>query len=515
MLQTTWMKKGLLWASGAQPKEQPRVFYSFLALLLLLTSYYLVKPLRASYFLKEFDPTLLPYFFLALPVLSLLVTRLFNFFYGRVGRFQLIWWTYAVVIACKLTFLVLLPHGGRWLTLIFYYWSAVYFLLSISILWACISTIFNSEAGERTFAFIAFGGMAGALVGSRLSEWLARSAYKNWTLLAAALAMGLVLLFLSLAVRETPDFHDRSESIRHNQTRRRFWQDFVAIWNHRYVRAIAVMVFALAFMNTVVEFKTQKVIDRQLARRQYQTDFAALNQQLCAGTEAQRCHPVHPEAFETIYELKQKPDSERQASLTQWLQAQHLKLDPAEQFQHYQHYHEFLENRTRALFSRINFWINLIGILLLLLAARPLFHSVGVNRVILLLPLFFLLVGALLLFPLELGLTSGILIGTGTLNYSLNKTSKELLYTQSDDEARFKFKPLIEGPIMRLGDVSAAAFKIFCLQLLHFSETQAEWLLLALGMLVTLYWLWSMFFAGSEYHRRKAESEMPEGAVSA
>lgn len=500
----------LQWLTGAQSQELPRVLYSFFALLFLLTSYYLVKPLRSSYFLKEFDPTWLPYFFLALPILSLIITRLFNFFYNRVGRFRLIWLTYAVMIGCKIFFLLTLPRGGKIVTLAFYFWASVYFLLSISILWGCISSIFNSEAGERSFAFIAFGGMSGALIGSRLSEGLAHSSLKDQALLISAICMGLVLLFLALAVAQSPDFQEqeRKES---KEPAPRFWQDFKAIWQHKYVRGIATMVFALAFMNTVVEFKSQKVIDKKLASQQYLQDFKQLNQSLCSQPQS-GCEVLHTEAFSTIYSLKQLQAEKRQETLTQWLEKQHLSLDPQEQFQIYQHYHETLESQTRALFSRINFWINLIGVGLLLLAARPLFKYAGVHRIILLLPFFFLLLGTLLLFPLELGLMTSILIGTGTLNYSLNKTAKELLYTQGNYELRFKFKPLIEGPVMRFGDVSAALFKILCLQVLHLPEQRAEWVLLGLGMLITAFWLVSMWSTGQTYQRLKKQTLSPSSA---
>ncbi len=491
----------ITWLTGARIGEVSRAIYAFMALFLLLTSYYLVKPLRSSYYLKEFDPTWLPYYFLVIPIISLIATRIFNYFYLRMPKLRLIFFTYGIVIGCKLLFLVLLPSGGKAIVLFFYFWASVYFLLSISILWGCISTVFNSEAGERTFAFIAFGGMIGALVGSQLSDWLANSAFKDYTLLAAALTMAAVLLFLVLAIRQSESFQNQSDSSR-PQNRSNVLKDLLAIWDYRYIRAIAIMVYALAFMNTAVEFKSQKIIDMRLARQQYSQHFEGFNTSQCLAHSVNPC-TIDPAAFEMVYTLKQAPAAEREARLTNWLTQQKLATEPAALYQNYLHYHEALETETRSFFSKINFWINLIGMFLLLAVARPLFRLAGVHRVILLLPMAFMAVGLALFLPLEISAMAGVLIGTGTLNYSLNKTAKELLYTQSDDEARFRFKPLIEGPILRLGDVSAALFKIFCLNVLLLSESRAEWALLGLGLLITIWWLYSNFFVGSEYQIRK------------
>lgn len=58
------MERMLTWMTGAQGPEIKKTVYSFWALFFLLFSYYLIKPLRTSQFLKEFSPDILPLFFL-------------------------------------------------------------------------------------------------------------------------------------------------------------------------------------------------------------------------------------------------------------------------------------------------------------------------------------------------------------------------------------------------------------------------------------------------------------------
>ncbi|HEY9843295.1 MAG TPA: hypothetical protein V6D23_22685 [Candidatus Obscuribacterales bacterium] len=489
-------------------------------MLLLLTSYYLIKPLRSSYLYREFDPETLRYFFLVTPVVSLLVTRVFNWFYGRLPKFFLVCATYLVIIAFKVFFTFALPLSGKLtipyaakgMILFFYFWNTVYFLLAISILWGCVSTIFNSKAAERVFAFIAFGSMAGALVGSKLSEYLAASAYKGQTLLVSAFTMGLTLVCLALAIRHTPDYSDAPPApkadLQGKSRQHTLAQDLRNLWQRHYIRCIGIMVFALAFMSTTVEFRSQISIDHKLAEQAYLKEFAPLNDWLC---KQQSCNGgVAAGAFERVLTLRREPQEQRQAVLGKWLKANAAPFEAEQMSKAYEGYQETLDGLTHGYLASINFWTNLFGVTILLLVARPLFRYLGLKQVLIQLPLVFMVVGALLFFPIDLSIMGIILIITGTLNYSLNKTGKELLYTQADDEARFRFKPLIDGPGMRLGDVSVAILSILCLDLLHLGDGLATPILLAVGLLVTLWWFWSSWQVGNEYKeivkQREAEA---------
>lgn len=487
--------------TGARRGEAVRTIACFMALFLLLTSYYLIKPLRNSYFNREFAPESLPFFFLFIPACSLLVTRIFNFFYTRIPKFRLIFLTYACFIGCKLYFLLTIFNGGKANTLFFYYWTTVYFLLAISILWGSIATIFKSEAAERTFGFISFGGMAGALIGSMGSSWLASSPYRSQTILISAATMAPVLLFLALALRFTPDYVDQPKTQAERAEKHSMWVDFRSLWKQRYVRAIAVMVFGLAFMNTILEFRSQKEVDHQLARQAYQHQFKDVNAWLC---KQQPCEAgIASAGFETISQLRKTAKEQRESALAAWIKAKQAPFQAPVLHTAYGKYQDELDGLTQGYLARINFWTNLFGVALLLLAARAMFKYLGLRQVLVQLPICFLAVGVLLFFPLELRVLGIILVVTGTLNYSLNKTAKELLYTQGDDETRFRFKPLIDGPVMRLGDVSAALLTTLCLEILKLGDATTQTIMLLAGMGITLWWLFSSWEVGKDYADKK------------
>lgn len=495
--------------TGARVGERAKTLYSFAALFLLLGSYYLIKPLRSSQFLKAFDYNLMPVFFLAIAMLSFSLTKVFNFCVDRIHVYRLMGYTYALIILCKLIFFVTLSHGSKAASLIFYLWAAVYFLLCNAVLWGCINSLYLSEAAERCFGFVSIGAVSGGIFGSWMSEMLASGPWKDTILLISALLMGLALacMYQAIGASEHRDPERRTAVTRSVP----FWSDVQHLWQHRYVRAIATMVFALAVLNTVLEFQSLKIIDIRLSERQYLQEFSDLNRQLfvLAPTAA---GPVHPEGYALVRRLKGLAAKEREQRLREFIQHRRLTLSPSLLLSAYARYEEGLEARTRELLSAIYKNQGLIGVLLLFFAARPLYRWVGLRPVLLLLPLLFGGVCVALFFPLKLLMVEWMLTTTYALNYSLYRTSKELLYTQADRETRFKLKPLIEGPVMRLGDVTASLLKLGLMALLlgglGWSEIRLDQAYLLAALLILLYWLAEVWYVGGRYEQLRRESTL-------
>lgn len=491
--------------SGARRGEQRPVLLSFLALYFLLLSYYLVKPLREARLFMHFSADMLPYFFLAMPLIALLVTKFFNLWVGRVPRYRLMLYTYLLIMLSKLAFLLALPFTGRMATVLFFFWASVYFTLALSILWAVINTIFRSDQAERFFGFVALGATLGNISGARLSSWLAGyEPLKDWALLFAALAMGLALGLIWLAVYfcEHSAENDKQKASR-KQHVSRGWEDLREILRNRYVRGIAVMVFGLALMGTAINLQALRQIDLSLAQKTYQETFSS---------DSGARH------FETVYGLKKLGSEDQQAQLQSLFAEAGFSVAEQQVFTaQYAQYRESLESKTRKLFADIYFWQGVLGIVLLTVVARFLFRRVGLRWSVMILPGFFFVVGVALLFPVELMLVQLMLIVGGALNYSLNNATKELLYTPTDESVRFQLKPLIEGPVMRIGDVSASVFKILLSSALAvwigLSEGLQGQLLLLFGLGVVLFWAWSIWQTGLSYdqsqqkRRRKARAD--------
>ncbi|MGE3725121.1 MAG: hypothetical protein AB7I41_06195 [Candidatus Sericytochromatia bacterium] len=496
--------------TGAQSGERAKTLFSFASVFFLLTSYYLVKPMRNSQFLKDFDANLMPLFFLLIPFLSLALTQIYSFLYDHIKTYRLISYTYFFMIACKLFFLFGLSEGGKGATAFFYLWAATYFLLCNAILWGTINSLYYSESAERCFGFISIGATSGGIFGAVLSEYLAAGPFRAWTLLVSALLMGLALLFMFLAIRTSTVF--KIDTTAPAKTEKKpIWGDFAYLWQHRYVRGIATMVFALALLNTVMEFQWSKTIDLQSAQKQYQQDMQPLNLAL-NQQQNKPAHSLNPTGFALVRELKQVEKEAYADKMTAFLKKHQIQLSASDLITAYTRYRDNLEAETRRLISSINKYQGLVGVVLLVFAARPLYRWVGVRWVLVSLPLLFALVTIGMFFPVELMTVVWMQTGTYALNYSLYRTSKELLYTQADNATRFKLKPLIEGPIMRLGDVTASILKLSLMgvmvMLFSMAESQLDQVYLVFALVIIGFWLYEAWGVGSRYEAlRRDESK--------
>lgn len=511
--------KCLRFLTGALPGEVIKTLSSFSALFLLLSSYYMVKPLRNSQFLKAFHADWLPFFFLFTAGVSIVVTKIFSAYYGKVKIFPLIVSTYCVMMLCKVLFHFYLPVGGKFAVVLFYIWASVYFLLAIAVLWGCINYIFSSAEGERCYGFIAIGGMLGGIMGSFVSGQFSKGVLNNFALLFSAAVMASVLVFVYLAMRynRTPPPQNKGALPSEKKPKAGLFSDFGDLWGHRYVRSIAVMMYSIAAFNTVLEFQSQKLIDRQVAQQVYLTVFQGLNAALNTGTaeadrqQSESDESVNPVGFDFVFGLKSADENTHAELWAQFVRAQGLSFSPEKLMQKYQNFTEQKERDIRALFSNIFFYQGILGVSLLFFVSRFIFRRLGVRFAIMILPSFYLIVIVSLFFPLSvLTLEVFLVVGYG-LNYSLNRATKELLYTRTSGSTIFRLKPLIDGPVRRLGDVTMAIFKlaltVVFVKMLGGPDVRADQIFFATSLLILGFWIYSVWYVGGQYDKQKANEQ--------
>lgn len=497
------LKRAFQALTGAEPGEQLPTLLSFLAVLFLLLSYYLVKPLRDSLFLSSFAARDQAWFSLPIIVFSLASAKFFNHWVGRVPRYRLMVITFGIIVACKLGFLLLLPLGGRWGVMLFFVWASIYFTLALSILWGVINTIFSSQQAERCFGFVALGGTTGNIFGAQLSSWLADSAFKDWALPLAMLTMGVALGLILLAVQfteraaEAPAEKAEAAPVESEVHVSRGWQDIQALFRNRYVRGIAMMVYALALISQAFQFQAYSQLDRNLARTIYHQQFGWVDGQ--------------DRYFEKVFAFKRLDKGPQAQALAEL--GREAKLTPEQQthlVKSYSDYHQTFEARTRKVFADVYKFQGLLGVFLLMVVARLLFRYVGLRWVVLILPLFYLIASICVMFPIEVILIQILMVTVSSLNYSLNNATKELLYTPTSEAVRFQFKPLIEGPVMRLGDLTASLLQLAVAGTVTIwfalNDLNSGSLLLGLGLLFVMIWLLAIFQTGQRYDAAQAAS---------
>ncbi|MFN8613573.1 MAG: hypothetical protein U0931_38900 [Vulcanimicrobiota bacterium] len=482
--------------TGAREDELRQVLYSFSALFFLLLSYYVIKPLRNSQFLSDFDPNYLPVLMLVVPLISFVVTKVFNFFCDRMDKFQVIVRTYILLMGIKIAFTWILQYGGKPGTVLFYFFGSVYFLLALPTLWGCINDFFLPEQGERVFGFVQLGATIGGIAGSKVSGWIADSAALGpYATIFSAGGMGIALFFLILAAGlRRPRPSDAAAAARvKEKVKGAFWSDVMGLIKLRYVRSIAIMVSCLACFTTSLDFLSQTVIDRRMSHKQYEETFPEVSTRM------------GEEGYKFFYGLKSMPREKVDQALDDFA----MKNDVHDCRERYVDYKKSLEKRMRRIFSDVSFYQGVVGFVLLTMVARHIFARLGLKVAVSLLPAFALIAVVAFAFPIEILTVEILLVLSGSLNYALNNATKEILYSATTEETKFKHKPLIEGPFMRLGDQTASIMKL-CTGVLAvtmaWNADAGDRIFLAFTFSLVLIWWQAILYAGRVYDQnREAE----------
>jgi len=164
-------------AVDVRPNELRALWLGFAFHFIILTAYYIVKPIRDSIAASGRLETL-PWMFTATLVVMLIANAIYAAIVARTERRKFIPFAYAFFILVLLLFFVLMRRGSPtqqvWTGRAFYVWVSVFNLFNTAIFWAFMTDLFTVEQGKRLYAFIAVGGTLGAIIGAYITKNLIR-----------------------------------------------------------------------------------------------------------------------------------------------------------------------------------------------------------------------------------------------------------------------------------------------------------------------------------------------------
>ncbi len=168
--------------------EGPKVWWTFLYFFLLITAYYVIKPVSRSLILGESGVRLMPYGDLLSVVLVGPVVSLFAGLVDRLEKRRVVSLALWMAIAGLAAFWQLLQGPFRWGPVALYAWVSVLSVLVVTLFWLVANDLYHPRQGKRLFGFIGAGGILGGIAGSALAA-------------AGAKAIGTpALLLLSAAI---------------------------------------------------------------------------------------------------------------------------------------------------------------------------------------------------------------------------------------------------------------------------------------------------------------------------
>ncbi len=163
--------------------------WSWLYIFAVLSAYYILRPIRDEMGVAGGVENL-PWLFTGTLVGMLLVNPPFAALVARLPRVRFIAIAYRFFTANLLLFVLLLATANAeqniWIGRVFFIWTSVFNLFVVSVFWALMVDVFDSEQSKRLFGFIAAGATLGGVVGSSITASLAQHMPSIYLLLGSA-----------------------------------------------------------------------------------------------------------------------------------------------------------------------------------------------------------------------------------------------------------------------------------------------------------------------------------------
>ncbi len=160
---------------GPKPHEYAAVAWSFAYFFCVLSSYYILRPIREAMAVGSGSRTI-PYLFMATFVLMMIATPIFGWVASRYPRRVFLPWINLFFVSNIVIFWALFSRfiddgtDHIWLGRAFFVWLSVFNLYVVSVFWSFMADIYTRDQGRRLFGFIASGGSIGALIGAAATE---------------------------------------------------------------------------------------------------------------------------------------------------------------------------------------------------------------------------------------------------------------------------------------------------------------------------------------------------------
>ena len=252
-------------AAKIEPNELRATMLSFLFVFILMTAYFILRPVRDS-LSSDWTDEQLSWLWTSTFLFSALAVSIYGGVISRV-RFKVIVPTvYAFFAATFVGFYIAGSTLGDndYVNRAFYVWLSVFSLFHLSVFWSFMSGLYNKEQAKRLFAVIALGATAGAIVGPILPTFFADDVGNlNLLLIAALLLLApipLISVLEGLRTGELRNVDVQADLSREKQLGANPFSGFTKFASNPYLLAIGVFILFYVIMNTFIYFELRKVL---------------------------------------------------------------------------------------------------------------------------------------------------------------------------------------------------------------------------------------------------------------
>lgn len=377
---------------------------------LILTSYYILKPVREALILGQGSPELKTYLSVGqIALLSIAVPL-----YGRLAatlhrRALLNIVTYFFVVCLAMFYL--LGRAGVPIGIAYFLWIGIFNLMIVAQFWSFANDLYSREEGERLFPIVGFGASLGAVLGAIVAGRLIRPLGVYQLLLVGAVLLVAQLQVTNYVDRGTSDHADApkppsgktsasGEAAPHSNA-------FALVFRTPYLLLIAFMLLLNATVDATGEYILGSIVTDAAQDRVASGNAAGMN----------------------------------------------------------------VEGLIGAFYSRYFALINITSLLLQLFVVSRVVKYLGVSTAVTILPALSLVAYNVLAFVPGLWVVLSAKVAEKGTDYSLSNTVRNMLFLPCTREEKYSAKQAIDSFFFRMGDVLSAAI-VFVGTSLGFTATR-------------------------------------------
>ena len=168
VVRSGWLDRFLRLFADVRAGEGTRVVLLAVNVFLILTAYYVLKPVREALILGQGSAELKSYMSAAQVGVLALAVPLYGRLAGRLPRRQLINRVTAFFVVCLVGFYGLAQFHVP-LGVVFFIWVGIFNLMIVAQFWSFANDIYTNDQGERLFPIVAFGASLGAVLGATIA----------------------------------------------------------------------------------------------------------------------------------------------------------------------------------------------------------------------------------------------------------------------------------------------------------------------------------------------------------
>jgi AAA family ATP:ADP antiporter len=258
------ISKFLKRASKIEANEVKATLGSFLFVVILMSAYYILRPVRDG-MASDWSDAEVSWLWTLNFFISTAVVAVYGIAVSRFRFHLLVPSMYGFFALTFVVFYVLASASGD-RTLIdksFYVWVSVFSLFHISVFWSFMSDLFNKEQAGRLFSIIAAGASVGGLIGPSIPSFFSESlGTDNLMLIASVMLLIPIPLIFYLQALKSTDLHN--EDLVPNTAAAAIggnpFAGFKMFFSNPYLLAIGLFIFLYTGISSFVYFELKNLL---------------------------------------------------------------------------------------------------------------------------------------------------------------------------------------------------------------------------------------------------------------